>query len=157
MTSKLKLLVLVIGGAAAMFVAASHTVVAASAPTLEQQEHCAKLAKDRHDDLASPYKSVYRLIDNYSSHVNTKIGKCLVLTNSVEYNTESHVYSQQISLYDPIERREYAYWLQQGYEYPKQYKTKDTWCKLWPPSGETIDDCTSREQFDAYVNSYMNE
>jgi len=103
MTSKLKLLVLVIGGAVTMFVAAPHTVVAASAPTLEQQAYCAKLADDWHEEIKSPRESDDYLIDNYRSHINTKIGKCLVLTDHIIHRTgqRSLSYSQQISLYDP--------------------------------------------------------
>jgi hypothetical protein len=92
-----KLLLLLIGGVAgAVFVAAmntptQHPIVAAapppkieapSAPTLDQQERCSKAGKHFHEtwnhDDATAQLSYEVVQDEYRSHFNIKIGRCLV-------------------------------------------------------------------------------
>lgn len=90
--------------------------------------------------------------ENYQSHYNTKIKKCLI------YITESFSMKGQITesddLLDAFERREYADYLQiiknnAKYDVP-------AYCVL-SPNFDQAKHCSSKAEFDAFVAKYMEQ
>lgn len=107
--------------------------------------------KDFEDHNQVPPFTARETVD-YASHFNTKIGKCLVLIDTIDHGSNFHHW---ILLFDANERRQYAGWMTVSQDYPTQWQ-KPMGCQLMLPNGETIS-CTSSEQFDGFVNRCMSE
>ena len=139
----------------------------AHAQSLQEQDICAKQAQKafeywRGDDKKMPRQQMPILPDTqtitlkeeYQSHYNTRIKKCLVL---IEYNTqnegETHVNKV---LLDAFERRYYGYYLWTSRPGKKVWEVPPISCEL-APSFQEQTNCTSTEAFDAFVAKYMEE
>jgi hypothetical protein len=112
------------------------------AQSLDQQERCAQQARRAFPEYISG-----KGIADYQSHYNTKLGKCFMLVETIVSGPNSYM---RALLMDAIERREYAYF----------------WDKI--PAGGVVVSCffknlrgtrycNSREEFDAFVASYMEQ
>lgn len=143
----------------------------AHAQTLDQQERCAADAKRAFQEIrtedAKWEAKPGELPDGagewsepsavYQSHYNTKIGKCLVRISVIQSFTrkDGHSYGQIMDkLIDANKRKEYAYFSGELYE-PENQKTVSG-CYLYPSSRETKK-CKTEEEFDAFVDRYLEK
>jgi hypothetical protein len=135
-------------------------ITSAQAQTLDLQAMCAAQAKKAFQEYTAEDKvesakwgSQTTSLD-YQSHYNTKIKKCLILTDKESFLLNKNVTS--INLWDAFERRNYASWLWQPHETKKYWEQPPMWCEL-APSYKDKKNCTTREEFDAFVAEYMEE
>jgi hypothetical protein len=84
-----------------------------------------------------------RMHADYQSHYNTKLGKCLMLVKVLDERL-THAF-----VIDANERREYAW-------FSAKIRGGVLSCDLMPSLRETRN-CNSREEFDAFITSYMEE
>jgi hypothetical protein len=125
----------------------------AHSQSLDQQATCAAQAKRALHEYSTENKE---LVDKLGmigrSHYNPKINRCLILTD----NTYSYgIYlSNHVVLWDALERRIYASWLSQTAS-PTDLVEVVT-CEL-TRNFKDRENCTTREEFDAFVAEYMEE
>ena len=91
---------------------------------------------------------------DYQSHYNTKIKKCLILTE--KHYTFGGQPTTAINLWDAFERREYATWLWEAHETKKYWEQPPMACELIA-NYRSKKNCTTREEFDAFVAEFMEE
>ena len=117
----------------------------AHSQSLDQQATCAAQAKRAFQEY-----STLGMIGR--SHYNAKINRCLILTD----NTYSHgnYLSNHVNLWDALELRNYASWLSQT-ETPEDLVEVVT-CEL-TRNFKDKKNCTTREEFDAFIAEYMEE
>jgi hypothetical protein len=85
--------------------------------------------------------------EDYQSHYNTKLNKCLILINEVsEYNGEI-LMSEELD--DAFERRMFA-------NYILGSKNNMRYCYLAPTPNKRLS-CSSKQQFDSFVAKYMEQ
>jgi hypothetical protein len=91
---------------------------------------------------------------DYQSHYNTKLKKCLVLVEATRMLGSQS--STSVYLTDAFERRMYAsyLWISRGNK--KYWEVPPSTCEL-TPSLRQKKNCTTREEFDAFVADYMEE
>jgi hypothetical protein len=125
--------------------------VSANAQPLDLQATCAAQARKAFNKFEPEWKNdpankaFKTLSTDYQSHYNTKLKKCLMLITMMGNQSQTSVY-----LSDAYERRIYAEYLSFSHEVPP------ITCEL-VPSPRQKKDCTSREEFDAFVAEYMEE
>ena len=125
----------------------------AHSQSLDQQATCAAQAKSALQEYSPENKELMARLGMIGrSHYNTKINRCLILTD----NTYSHgkYLSNHVNLWDALEPRIYASWLSQT-ESPKDLVEVVT-CEL-TRNFKDKKNCTTREEFDAFVAEYMEE
>jgi hypothetical protein len=127
--------------------------------SLQQQEICAKQAKAYFQEYSADDQKLsnagYKPLNNdYQSHYNVKLNKCLILVEtSAQEGQEFHT---SIQLVDAFERRIFATYGWTSRPGKKYWEVPPTLCELAPTSHETTN-CSSREEFDALVSKYMEE
>ena len=117
----------------------------AHSQSIDQQATCAAQAK-----RALQEYSILGMIGR--SHYNAKINRCLILTDNTYY--DGKYLSNHVNLWDALEPRIYASWLSQT-ESPKDLVEVVT-CEL-TRNFKDKKNCTTREEFDAFVAEYMEE
>jgi len=126
----------------------------AHAQSLERQDICAVQARKAYQEWQQDewnqtrVRGVSRVSSEYRSHYNIKLQKCLILielTSMVDKST-----ANSAILMDAYERRPYASYL--------SFSDKPTpmSCELIP-SLQQKKYCSTREEFDAFVASYLEE
>ena len=89
-----------------------------------------------------------------TSHYNTKLNKCFMLTESstsLDMNVRSSTF---INLSDAYEQRVYAAYMWTSDKVKKYWEVPPTVCTLIPSSAEEAT-CKSKEEFDAFVARFM--
>ena len=129
--------------------------------TLDLQERCAAQAKAAFVDWSNDDKLSAQKLggseafpSDYQNHFNTKLGKCLMLIEAT--HTLGKQISNTVMLTDANERRTYAYYLWISREAKKYWEVAPTSCELIPTLSQKTN-CTTREEFDAFVAKYMEE
>ena len=121
--------------------------VSAYAQPLDLQATCAAQARKAFHEFEREWKTDPKafktLSTDYQSHYNTKLKKCLMLITMMGNQSQTSVY-----LSGAYERRIYA-------EY-RSGEVPPITCEL-VPSLRQKKNCTSREEFDAFVADYMEE
>jgi hypothetical protein len=133
------------------------TATAASAQSLEQQAICAKQAKIAFEDYNADYTN-YKIpkpatID-YHSHYNTKLNKCLIDIEGTEPIGQELITSA--ILMDAFKRRVYASYQWSTKPNKKYWEVPPIICELTPTSHEKTN-CSSKDEYDAFVAKYMEE
>ena len=130
----------------AIIITASSTI--ARSQTLQDQAICARQAKVAFRDWnnSGSVPGLKILSDNYQSHYNTKIKKCLIFITYM--SSMKGKLSEYYVLLDAFERREYARYLNSVAAPP--------YCELTPTLDQTIL-CKSETKFDAFVAKYMEQ
>ena len=132
----------------------------AYAQSLDLQATCAAQARKafyeweaewKNDPAGKAFKT---LSSDYQSHYNTKLKKCLMLTESIRLMGNQSQTSVYLS--DAYERRIYASYLWVLHETKKYWEVPPITCELIPSLREKKH-CNSREEFDAFVAGYMEE
>jgi hypothetical protein len=136
----------------------------ARSQSLDIQERCASEARKAFQELEDENKAKYNqstLIDkggsDYQSHYNTKLDRCLMLVNrrSVLPLSENLSDQQRQSfLVDANERRYYATYVET--QLAVETKPKIDTCELTPGIRRKIP-CTTREEFDAFAATYLEQ
>ena len=85
--------------------------------------------------------------EDYQSHYNTKLNKCLILINETSEYKGLVVISAELD--DAFERRTFA-------NYVLNLKTNTQYCHLTPTLDKTVP-CSSRQEFDSFVAKYMQQ
>jgi hypothetical protein len=99
--------------------------------------------------------NMYRTIgSDYQSHYNTKLKKCLLLIEATRMLGGENMTTVYLS--DAYERRPYANYMWMSRKDKKYWEVPPTECEL-VPSLRNKRNCTSREEFDAFVAEYMEE
>jgi hypothetical protein len=130
----------------AFFILAAVTV--AHAQSLQEQTICASQAgKAYRADYVAPVPGMKLETSNFQSHYNTKLNKCLMLTNQIiEYSGQTTMTAQ---LSDVIERHVFA-------DYSLNMKNNIMVCQLTPTLDKTMN-CSSRDEFNSFVAKYMEQ
>jgi hypothetical protein len=132
----------------------------AQAQSLDLQATCAAQAKKAFYETeaewkSDPYSKGFTTLSNdYQSHYNTKLKKCLMLVET----TRLFANQQNITVYltDAYERRIYANYQWISSPTKKYWEVPPSICELIP-SLKDKRHCNSREEFDAFVADYMEE
>lgn len=90
----------------------------------------------------------------YHSHYNTRLQKCLMLIDQNQALGDQM--STGATLTDAYDRRLYAIYIWIGQESKKHSEMTPIVCELIPSFPDKRN-CTSREEFDAFVAGYMDE
>ena len=136
----------------------------AHSQSLEVQERCAAEASNTFRQLESendakydPATLIQKGVDNFQSHYNSKLKRCLLLINRVAViplSTNLSNQQRQSFLVDANERRYYASYVET--QLALETKPKIDRCELRPTMRyKTV--CTSRDEFDAFVATYLEE
>jgi hypothetical protein len=128
--------------------------------TLDLQAMCAAQARkafqewEREGREADKRFKKETISNDHQSHYNTKLKKCLVLIES--NNQSGPQFSNHAFLMDAFERRLYAayHWISK--QDKKYWEVPPFTCEL-VPSLRNKKNCTTREEFDAFVAEYMEE
>jgi len=96
-----------------------------------------------------------RMSADYQSHYNTKLGKCLMLVETTDMLFGSQ-FTTTAYVMDANERRQYATYGWTSRQGKKYWEVPPTTCEL-TPSLRDKRFCSSREEFDAFAASYMEE
>ncbi len=136
----------------------------AHSQSLEVQERCASEASNTFRQLESENEANYdpaTLIQkgghNFQSHYNTKLKRCLLLINRVAViplSTNLSNQQRQSFLVDANERRYYASYVET--QLALETKPKIDRCELRPTMRYKMV-CTTRDEFDAFVATYLEE
>jgi hypothetical protein len=130
----------------------------AHSQSLDFQAMCATQSRKVFQEYENEFKAgagkMYTVSSDYQSHYNTKLNKCLLLieaTRMLGDQTSTSVY-----LSDAYERRIYANYLWISKKDKKYWEVPPTECEL-VPSLRNKQNCTTREEFDAFVAEYLEE
>jgi hypothetical protein len=132
----------------------------AHSQTLDLQATCAAQARRAFQEYSAEDKAESAKLGmpilsiDYQSHYNTKINRCLILTEKT--SSFGGQTSTSVNLWDALERRNYANWLWQSHPTKKYWEVPPITCDL-VRNYRDMKNCTSREQFDAFVAEYMEE
>jgi hypothetical protein len=126
----------------------------ARAQSLQEQEMCAKQARNAFQywkDIDKDKSDAKALLDatiaeEYQSHFNTKLRRCFV-----RIQTLMNVGDIYVVLMDAYEHRYYAAYYWNGGKLSGQRL-----CELTPTFQEKTN-CSSQDEFDAFVTKYMQE
>ena len=131
-------------------------IVQAQSQALDNQELCAVQARRtfqqyEKDSNTGPLADFGQTISSDSqSHFNTKLKKCFILIEAKSSGGNS------ATLFDAYERRAYANYLWIAREDKKYWEVPPTTCEMMPTRvAKKI--CESREEFDLFVKSYLEE
>jgi hypothetical protein len=132
----------------------------AQSQSLDLQATCAAQAKKSFYEAeaewkSDPYSKGFTTLSNdYQSHYNTKLKKCLMLVETIRMFANE----QNITVYltDAYERRIYANYQWISRPNKKYWEVPPSTCELIP-SLKDKRHCNSREEFDAFVADYMEE
>jgi len=139
---------------------ATITVVSAHSQSLDFQATCAAQSRKAFQEYEYEFtngpggKHFRTISSNYQSHYNTKLKKCMALIESTRMLANQS--STSLILTDAFERRDYAYYLWVSREGKKYWEVPPSQCELIPSLREKKN-CTTREEFDAFVAGYMEE
>jgi hypothetical protein len=136
----------------------------AHSQSLEVQERCAAEASNTFRQLESenaakydPATLIQKPVSNFQSHYNIKLKRCLVLISRVALiplSTNLSNQQRQSFLVDANERRYYASYVET--QLALETKPKVDRCELRPTMRyKTV--CTTRDEFDAFVATYLEE
>jgi len=135
--------------------------VSAYGQSLDLQATCAAQAKkaflewDAESKKSEPRDmKALELSNDYQSHYNTKLKKCLILVESSSWLAKTQTVTVYLS--DAYERRIYASYIWYSHPTKKYWEVAPSTCELIP-SLRQKKYCTSREEFDAFVADYMEE
>lgn len=134
----------------------------ARSQSLDVQERCASQARKAFQELEDENRARYdqstliqKGVSDYQSHYNTKLDRCLMLIHRRSFIPLSASLSdqqRQSVLVDANERRYYAIYFET--QLAVEPKPKIGMCELVPGMRlKTV--CKTREEFDAFVASYM--
>lgn len=136
----------------------------ARAQSLAVQEQCASQARKAFQELESenradfnPSTSISRGSSDYQSHYNPKLDKCLMLIHRrllVPLSTDHSDQQRQSIMVDANERRYYAIYVET--QLSAEPAPKLDKCEL-APGMRLKTACRSRDEFDAFVASYMEQ
>jgi hypothetical protein len=122
--------------------------------TLDLQAMCAEQARKVFQEWKHEFNKnkfgITLFSSDYQSHYNTKLKKCLVLIHS------SSNIGKQIHLTDAFERTFYAAYHWVSEEGKKFWEVPPRTCDL-AASYREKKNCTTREEFDAFVAEFMEE
>ena len=135
---------------------------AAHSQTLELQATCAAQARRAFQEYSAEDKAesakfgklMSTMSIDYRSHYNTKINRCLIVTEKM--SSVGAQTSTSVNLWDALERRNYASWLWQSHPTKKYWEVPPLACEL-SPNYQGKRNCATREEFDAFVAEYMEE
>ena len=130
--------------------------------SLEIQERCAAEASNtfrqleiENDAKYDPATLIHKGVDNFQNHYNAKLQRCLLLINRVAVLPRAtNLFNQQRQsfLVDANERRYYASYVET--QLALETKPKVDRCELRPTMRyKTV--CRSRDEFDAFVATYL--
>ena len=142
------------------FVALIGLASSADSQSLDLQATCSSQARrafqeySAEDKIESAKFGMYTMSIDYQSHYNTKINRCLILTEKT--SSAGGQTSTSVILWDALERRNYAIWLWQTHPTKKYWEVPPLACEL-VRNNRDQKNCTSREEFDAFVAEYMEE
>jgi len=113
--------------------------------SFELQQRCA--------DLAEKYLKAMRKEDaetsfDYQSHYNSNLNKCLLATHEFKNPILTKM------LFDVNEGRLFAYYLWMSEKGKQYWEVPPAQCEL-TPSNQNKRDCSSQEEYDRFVASYM--
>ena len=136
----------------------------AHSQSLDLQERCATEARNtfrqlenENDARYDPAALIQKPVGDYQSHYNSKIRRCLLLVNRVAViPLSANLSSQQRQsfLVDANERRYYASYAET--QLATESKAKVERCELRPTMRYKTD-CTSRDEYDAFVATYLEQ
>jgi hypothetical protein len=136
----------------------------AHSQSLDLQERCAAEAnntfqqlKDENDAKYNPSTLIQKSVDNFQSHYNARLNRCLMLINRVSVlplSTNLSNQQRQSVLVDANERRYYATYIET--QLAEETKPKIERCEL-RPTMRTRTVCSTRAEFDAFVAAYLEE
>jgi len=121
----------------------------ASARSLKEQEICAKQAEIAYQTYNNAGSVPGSKVESswHQSHYNKKLNKCLILVDQMyQHNGETSTTAQ---LFDAFERRVLA-------KYTLNLENNSLDCKLTPTLDQR-ENCSSKNEFDAFVEKYMEE
>jgi hypothetical protein len=151
---------------AAFFVMIAFAVCAtpAHSQSLDLQERCAAEAgntfrqlQDENDAKYNPSTLIQKSVDNFQSHYNARLNRCLLLINRVAVlplSTNLSNQQRQSVLVDANERRYYATYIET--QLAEETKPRIDRCEL-RSTMRTKTVCSSRDEFDAFVAAYLEE
>ena len=128
----------------------------ARSQSLDLQERCASQARKAFQELENDFKTesadktlgTVHGTNNYQSHYNTKLKRCLMLINRSDYFSAVGTQSNQWFLVDANERRFYATYGESKLE-PGRTEAHPPTCELTPSIRQkTL--CKTREEFDGF-------
>ncbi len=152
--------------AAAFFVMIAFAICASPAHSqpLDLQERCAADAgntfrqlQDENDAKYNPSTLIQKSVDNFQSHYNTRLNRCLLLINRVSVlplSTNLSNQQRQSVLVDANERRYYATYIET--QLAEETKPKIDRCEL-RSTMRSRTACSTRGEFDAFVAAYLEE
>jgi hypothetical protein len=114
---------------------------------LESQEKCAQGAKQFFHDAGYDQKNT---LAGYVCHYNKKLNKCFIDITATILNKNGAA-STSKSLYDAFEGKEYASFFMYVRKVEKYYEVKPSQCHMLD------NNCTTEEEYNAFVKSYMEE
>lgn len=134
----------------------------ARAQSPDQQEQCAQLAKRVYaefgvENAAETQKTgskKVRILGDYQSHFNVKLGKCLMLIETRDMLDSQFIISAYVV--DVNERRQYATYAWMSREGKKYWEVPPMACSLALSLRETRI-CKTRDEFDEFLAPYMEE
>ena len=144
----------------------------ASAQSLEQQAMCAKQAKayfqeDNPDNQKANQKALdygYKSLgSDYVSHYNAKLNRCFVLVDGSSQAPDGR-FGTNSQLADAFERRIYATYGWTSEKGKRYWEVPPTICELMPKGKPALNEdhrettnCSSKDEYDAFVAKYMEE
>jgi hypothetical protein len=136
----------------------------ARAHSLDVQERCASEARKAFQELEDenlarydPSTLLHKGVSDYQSHYNTKLDRCLMLINRrsvLPLATNLSDQQRQSVLVDANERRTYANYIET--QLAVETKPKIGLCELTPGLRQKTA-CTTREEFDAFAATYLEQ
>src|ERR1700722_3358151 len=120
------------------------------AQSLDQQERCAQQARrsfqeiDAQNRIDGKQLGVTRMSGDYQSHYNTKLGKCLMLIETMDMLGAQSTTTAYVQ--DANERRVYGTYVWMSRQDKKYWEVPPIACEL-TPSLQEKKPCTSREDF----------
>ena len=121
----------------------------ASARSLQEQALCAKQAETTYQAYNNAGSVLGFKVESswHQSHYNKKLNKCLILVDQMyQYDGETSITAQ---LLDAFERRVFA-------KYTLNLNSNFKDCEL-TPTLDKREKCSSKNEFDAFVEKYMEE
>jgi hypothetical protein len=138
-------------------------IAPAHSQSLDDQERCATQARRAFveweaDAKKGPGADRFEVLSmDYESHFNLKMKKCLMLIESTSAMKISNGNtSTSATLMDAFERHVYASYIWISHPTKKYWEVPPADCELIPSLTEKKN-CASREEFDAFVASYLEK
>ncbi len=139
------------------------SAIPARPQTLEEQERCAGQAHKAFQEWENESKKaplanfLAPISQDYESHYNTKLKKCLILIeNSFGHTSGQGNITTGATLMDAYERHVYASYIWISSPTKKYWEVPPASCELFPVlQGKKI--CADRDEFDAFVAGYMEK